>query len=136
MAVLQELREAIDEALNCKLGPEDIERARRVLRKEEAREVLVNAIDGQKRSTLTRALDAAKQFDDEMPEIDTAQKLLKKLDVSRDISLALGKQNFNDIADVQVLRQIVDDAKLQGVESAKVSKAQQLIWQLEKDGYT
>jgi len=135
---IQEIKEAIDGANDCGGNMvEEVTRARLVLGREEAREFLVKAIKGEKRTILKKALDAAMEFELDMPEIDIAEKLLKKLDASRDISLALNmsKDDETPLVDLQALKQMLIEAKLQGVETGKVMKAEQLIAMMEEEGH-
>jgi hypothetical protein len=130
----KELMDAIRYAEDAKLPEDEIERVRKALRKEEARRVLEEAIESEKRTLLQKALEAAIQFDIEMPEIEIAQNLLKKLDASRDISLAVGRDEISAGQCMESLKVIVSEAKTKGVVDAKVMKAEELIAQTEKDG--
>lgn len=123
----QDIAAAIDDAQDINLPPEEVERARVVLKKEQTREELTEAIKNEKRTALVHALDTAKEYDMVMPEIDIAKKLLVQMDVTRDISLAMDKGSELRASDMQALRKIVNYAEEQNVVCDKLAKAQVLI---------
>lgn len=123
-----DIKIAIEDGTDAGLDEAELGRARRILKKEETRQALLAAIKSEKRRSLTSAIEAASEFDVEMPELELARRLVKRLDISRDISLAM------DHKDLKALRSIIADAKMQGLDDAKVHKAEQLLAQLSGAG--
>jgi Ca2+-binding EF-hand superfamily protein len=128
---LKEFQDAINKARVVGLPDEEIARATIVLKKEQAREALTNAIAVEKRSKLVKAIDAATELRLTLPELETAKRLLKKLDVSRDLSAVLAKPD--EKYDVKTLRNLVAEAVSLGVDAGKVDKVEELIANIPPD---
>lgn len=125
----RELKVVIREAEEAKVPAEDLEKARKILAREETRQALTAAISTEKRSDISKALEAAIEMRDTegvtFEEIKFAEEVLAKLDASRDLSMALdsllGEQT------VASLQALVEIARQKGVDDAKIKKAEHVI---------